>query len=157
MGMKDHGYWMERALDQALKARRMDEVPVGAIVVKEDRLIGEGFNSPISSRDPTAHAEMTALRQAAHRLNNYRITGAILYVTLEPCAMCVTAASHARVAKIVFGVPDEKTGALCSHRELFHSNMLLRRVMFQGGVKAAESRRLLQNFFKMKRKGAAKT
>ena len=154
MGIKDDAYWMGQALDQAVKARQLNEVPVGAVVVKEEQLIGKGYNSPITSQDPTAHAEIIALRQAAYKLNNYRIVDATLYVTLEPCAMCVAAASHARIANIVFGVADEKTGALCSHVELFHSKMLLSKMTFQGGIRADESRRLLQSFFKLKRKNA---
>jgi len=152
MGMKDNIYWMEQALAQAKKARDLDEVPVGAVVVYEERLIGEGFNASIRTSDPTAHAEIVALRQAANELNNYRLTGSVLYVTLEPCAMCVAAACHARVKKIIFGASDERMGCLSSNPNLLTSNVLLRQLNFQGGVRATESRQLLKVFFRQKRK-----
>ncbi len=149
--MNDHSYWMEQALVQARKARDLDEVPVGAVVVYEERLIGEGFNASILTSDPTAHAEIVALRQAANRLNNYRLTGSVLYVTLEPCAMCVAAACHARVEKVIFGASDERMGCLASNPILLTSNLLLRQLDFQGGIGATEARQLLRTFFRQKR------
>ena len=149
--MNDHSYWMEQALVQARKARDLDEVPVGAVVVYEERLIGEGFNASILTSDPTAHAEIVALRQAANRLNNYRLTGSVLYVTLEPCAMCVAAACHARVEKVIFGASDERMGCLASNPILLTTNLLLRQLDFQGGIGATEARQLLRTFFRQKR------
>jgi len=152
MGVKDDIYWMGRALVQARKARDLDEVPVGAVVVYEERLIGEGFNTSIRTSDPTAHAEIVALRQAAKGLNNYRLTGSVLYVTLEPCAMCVAAACHARVKEVIFGASDKRMGCLSSNPNLLTSNVLLRQLNFQGGVRATEARQLLKVFFGQKRK-----
>src|SRR6476620_10112086 len=102
---------MRRALELAREAARVGEVPVGAVIVHRDEVIAEGFNRPISPKDPTAHAEMVALRAAAARLDNYRLTGTTLYVTLEPCAMCAGAMVHARVQRLVFGAPDPRAGA----------------------------------------------
>lgn len=150
--MRDDAYWMEQALVQAQKARELDEVPVGAVVVYENQLVGEGFNCPIRSLDPTAHAEVVAIRKAAAKQGNYRLTGSILYVTLEPCAMCVAAACAARIQRIVFGAVDEKMGSLTSDSSLLMSGVLLRKLTFEGGIKAAESRQLLQAFFRQKRR-----
>jgi tRNA(adenine34) deaminase len=142
---------MRAALAEALKARAAGEVPVGAVVVLADRVIGAGFNQPISSRDPTAHAEVMALRAAAAAAGNYRLTGATMYVTVEPCLMCVGAMVHARIGLVVFGAPEPKAGALQSMTRAHELEGLNHRLEAQGGVLEAESRDLLQAFFKDRR------
>lgn len=151
MGIKDDTYWMECALGQAKRAGKRDEIPIGAVVVYENQLIARGFNRPISSNDPTAHAEMIALRAAARKLKNYRLEGCTLYVTVEPCAMCAAAASHARLARLVFATKNVKTGALLSRGNLLGTNMLLRKFTIESGLKSNEARQLLQSFFLSKR------
>lgn len=139
-----HEQFMRLALAQALKARDADEVPIGAIVVLDDRVIGEGFNRPISSHDPTAHAEVIALRAAAASVANYRLTGAKIYVTVEPCLMCVGAMVHARVGLVVFGATEPKAGAIRSMTQAHELAGLNHRLEILGGVLEAESRDLLQ-------------
>jgi len=142
---------MERALALARRAEAAGEVPVGAVVVRGGELLGEGWNRPISRRDPTAHAEVVALRAAAAAAGNYRLPGATLYVTLEPCLMCAGALVHARVARLVFGAPDPKTGAAGSRLDAFALPFLNHRVEVAGGVLAAECGRLLRAFFEARR------
>jgi tRNA(adenine34) deaminase len=142
---------MRAALAEALKARAAGEVPVGAVVVLGDRVIGAGFNQPISSHDPTAHAEVMALRAAAAAAGNYRLTGATMYVTVEPCLMCVGAMVHARVGLVVFGAPEPKAGAIQSMTRAHELAGLNHRLEALGGVLEAESRDLLQVFFKDRR------
>ena len=142
---------MRAALAEALKARAAGEVPVGAVVVLGDRVIGAGFNQPISSHDPTAHAEVMALRAAAAAVGNYRLTGATMYVTVEPCLMCVGAMVHARVGLVVFGAPEPKAGAIQSMTRAHELAGLNHRLEALGGVLEAESRELLQAFFKVRR------
>lgn len=142
---------MRLALAQAEKAREAGEVPVGAVVVLGDRVIGEGFNQPISSHDPTAHAEVIALRAAARSLGNYRLTGATMYVSVEPCLMCVGAMVHARIGLVVFGAPEPKAGAVQSMTRAHELAGLNHRLDVLGGVLEAESRALLQAFFKDRR------
>ena len=142
---------MRAALAEALKARAAGEVPVGAVVVLGDRVIGAGFNQPISSHDPTAHAEVMALRAAAAAVGNYRLTGATMYVTVEPCLMCVGAMVHARVGLVVFGAPEPKAGAIQSMTRAHELAGLNHRLEALGGVLEAESRDLLQAFFKDRR------
>jgi len=142
---------MRLALAQAARARDAGEVPVGAVVVLDDRVIGEGFNQPISSHDPTAHAEVIALRAAAASVTNYRLTGATLYVTVEPCLMCVGAMVHARIGFVVFAAPEPKAGALQSMTRAHELAGLNHRLDVLGGVLEAESRDLLQAFFKDRR------
>lgn len=148
--MTDADY-MGVALDLAREAARLDEVPVGAIVVKDGAIIGRGFNQPISCSDPTAHAEVMAIRDAAQRLGNYRLPGCTLYVTLEPCAMCIGAIFHARIARVVFGARDPKTGAAGSVIDLFAEERLNHHAMIEGGVRAEECGALLSNFFAARR------
>lgn len=143
--------FMRHALDLACRAREAGEVPVGAVIVLDGVTIGEGFNAPISSADPTAHAEIRALRAAAAQLGNYRLPGSTLYVTLEPCAMCVGAILHARVARVVFGAPDPKTGAAGGVIDLFAVERLNHHAQVQGGVLAQECGALLRAFFREKR------
>ena len=144
---------MEQALEQARTALAAGEVPVGAVVVSADgKIVGRGFNHPISSQDPTAHAEIMALREAAREVNNYRLTGMTLYCTLEPCVMCAGAIVHARIAKLVFGVHDPKAGAAGSIYNVVADPRLNHHPEVVTGVREAECRQLLQEFFIWKRK-----
>lgn len=142
---------MRRALAQAAYARQVGEVPVGAIVVLDGRVIGEGFNQPISAVDPTAHAEVIALRAAAREVGNYRLTGSVMYVTVEPCIMCVGALIHARVKEVVFGAPEPKAGALVSVVRAHETPGLNHRLEVAGGVLEEECRRTMQSFFEERR------
>lgn len=142
---------MRAALAQALRARALGEVPVGAVLVLDGEIVGAGCNQPISARDPTAHAEIVALRDAARRLGNYRLPGSTLYVTLEPCAMCCGALMHARVARVVFGARDAKTGAAGSVIDLFAETRLNHHATVEGGLLAAECGLLLTEFFAARR------
>ncbi len=146
--------WMTFALEQARLAEQQGEVPVGAVVVKDGEIVGRGFNRPIGSHDPSAHAEMEALRDASQRLGNYRLTDCDLYVTLEPCAMCSGAIFHARIRHVVFGAPDPKTGVAGSVMNLYESTELNHHADVRGGVLANESAALLQSFFAARRKAA---
>ena len=149
--MNDDLKWMQRAYELAQKAKEQDEVPVGAVIVHENKIIGEGWNQPISSNDPTVHAEIIALRQAGQALNNYRLPDATMYVTLEPCAMCAGALIHARLAKLIYAADDPKTGACGSVFNLLQTNELNHKVEIEKGVMEDESRSLIQGFFKEKR------
>ena len=142
---------MRRALELAQKARDEGEVPIGAVIAMDHDIIGEGYNRPIAEHDPTAHAEVQALRNAARRRGNYRLPGAVLYVTLEPCAMCAGAIMHARIARVVFGAVDPKTGACGSIVNLFAESRLNHHADVQGGVLAEECGALLQAFFASRR------
>ncbi len=142
---------MRLALAEALKARDAGEVPVGAIVVVDDAVAGTGFNQPISSNDPTAHAEIVALRAAAARLGNYRLTGCTLYVTVEPCLMCVGAMVHARVGHVVFGATEPKAGAVVSMARAHELTGLNHRLEVTGGVLEDECRQVMQEFFRSRR------
>ena len=144
---------MALALVEAEKAREAGEVPVGAVVVAADRLIGAGFNRPISSIDPTAHAEVVALRDAATVEGNYRLTGATLYVTTEPCLMCVGAMVHARIGLVVYGTAEPKSGALVSTIRAHETPGLNHRIEALGGVLEEECRNLIQVFFRERRSG----
>ena len=143
----DDAYWMEQALEQAQRARAVGEVPVGAVLVADGRVIGAGHNAPVSARDPTAHAEIGALRAAAEARGNYRLPGSVLYVTVEPCTMCVGAIVHARVARVVFAAAEPKAGA----SDLFADARYNHRVAVTGGVLAEECGALLSAFFRSRR------
>lgn len=143
--------WMQRALQLAAQAEAVGEVPVGAVIVKNDTLVAEGFNQPIGAHDATAHAEIVALRRAGEALGNYRLVDTTLYVTLEPCSMCVGAMIHARVAKVVFGASDPRTGALGGAFDLQQAGRHNHRFDVVSGVLADSSRQLLQNFFRVRR------
>jgi tRNA(adenine34) deaminase len=143
--------FMRRALDLAREAEALGEVPVGALVVLNGDVVGEGYNCPITANDPTAHAEVQALRAAAQALRNYRLPGSTLYVTLEPCVMCVGAILHARVARVVFGASDPKTGACGSVVDLFTEAKLNHHAEVEGGVLADECGRQLRDFFARRR------
>ena len=142
---------MREALLLARQAAALDEVPVGAVVEQDGKIIGRGFNQPIGRSDPTAHAEIMALRDAAGFLGNYRLPGCTLYVTLEPCAMCVGAIMHARIARVVYGAVDPKTGACGSVIDLFAESRLNHHTEVFGGVLAEECGGLLSGFFSARR------
>ena len=142
---------MRYAFRLAQIAEQQGEVPVGAIVVKNDQCIAEGWNSSIATHDPTAHAEMMALRKAGLALENYRLTGATLYVTLEPCVMCMGAISHARVKRLVFGAFDPKRGAVCHALSLSDASFLNHRINWVGGILEIDCSELLRDFFRARR------
>jgi tRNA(adenine34) deaminase len=143
--------YMQHALGLATRAEEEDEVPVGALVVLNGEILGEGWNQPIGSHDPTAHAEIIALRAAAAKLGNYRLTGATLYVTLEPCPMCAGAMVHARVARVVYGAADPLAGSAGTVFDLLNAAALNHRADVQGGVLAEECRQRLKMFFQSRR------
>ena len=151
-----HPHFMRQALEQARAAAACGEVPVGAVVVRNGEVIGRGRNSPLSALDPTAHAEVLALREAAQALGNYRLEGCTLYVTLEPCAMCSGAMLHARIARVVFGARDPKTGCCGSVTDLFALPFNHHPVV-ERGLRAEEAQALLQAFFlRLREQRAAK-
>ena len=143
--------FMQQALEQAGLAALVGEVPVGAVIVRNGEVIARAFNQPITNHDPSAHAEMLALRQAALSEENYRLPGATLYVTLEPCTMCAGAMLHARVDRIVYGAADSKTGAAGSVLDVFSSKQINHQTVVEGGVMAQECGQLLRDFFKERR------
>lgn len=143
--------WMNYALQLAAKGEAIGEVPVGAVIVQNNSVIGEGFNQPISSRDPTAHAEIIALRQAATQVQNYRLVGSTIYVTLEPCTMCVGALVHARIARLVFGTAETKAGAVVSKSQLLDNDYFNHRVDYVGGLMAQQCQHQLSHFFAARR------
>jgi tRNA(adenine34) deaminase len=144
-------HWMRLALEQAQLGAAAGEVPVGAVLVREGRLLAAGYNRPIASHDPTAHAELEVLRAAAQESGNYRLVGTTLYVTIEPCTMCCGALVHARVARLVFGAAEPRAGAVCSHFGLLDAEVYNHRVSWQGGVLAADCAALMTDFFRKKR------
>jgi tRNA(adenine34) deaminase len=150
-GWRTDADFMHQALDLARRAESQNEVPVGALVTLGGEVIGEGWNRPVASHDPTAHAEIIALRSAAAGRNNYRLTDASLYVTLEPCAMCIGAALNARIARVVFGAWDPKAGACGSVFDLCREPRIAHRIDIFGGVCADESKELLRLFFEARR------
>ena len=142
---------MNIALQLAEKAANAAEVPVGAVIIREDEIIGKGFNCPISTNDPTAHAEIIAIRNAASNSGNYRLNETTLYVTVEPCAMCAAAISNARIKQVVYGCEEPKSGALVSSGKILEGNMLGWKFSHRGGVLADEARELMQSFFAARR------
>ena len=146
----DHQF-MQQAIEQAQLAAVAGEVPVGAVLVRDGQVIAKGFNKPIGNHDPSAHAEMLAIREAAKTEENYRLPGSTLYVTLEPCAMCSGAILHARVDRVVFGAPDPKTGAAGSVLDVFSSKQINHQTSVEGGVMSEECGQLLRSFFKERR------
>ena len=147
----DDEAFMRSALDLAACAAELGEVPVGAVLVMNGEVLGQGYNHPIAAHDPTAHAEIQALREAAQRVGNYRLPGATLYVTLEPCVMCAGAIMHARVARVVFGAPDPKTGACGSVVDLFSESRLNHHAQVRGGILGDACGALLREFFAARR------
>jgi len=146
-----HERFMREALQLAAEAERAGEVPVGAVVVVDGEIIGRGFNRPISTHDPTAHAEIVALREAARQVGNYRLSGAALYVTIEPCLMCVGALVHARIETLVYGAPEPKAGAVESTQRAHEHAALNHRLHVVAGVLAAECAEVVREFFRLRR------
>jgi len=142
---------MKEAIVQAKKALKKGEVPIGAVVVLGDEIIGKGHNQPITKKDPTAHAEIIALKEASNRLENYRLNEAIIYTTLEPCLMCAGALVHARIKKIIFAAQDTKSGVVVNNGGLIQSEFLNHKVSFEGGILEKEASKLLKDFFLEKR------
>jgi tRNA(Arg) A34 adenosine deaminase TadA len=145
-------YWMSLAYQQALKAQEHDEVPVGAVVVSNEQLIASGYNSPISSNDPSAHAEVNAVRNACELLENYRLTDATLYVTLEPCTMCLGLLIHSRVRRLVYAAPEPKAGVVNSRLTLLDEDFYNHKIECRSGVLVEQCSELLSNFFHQRRK-----
>jgi len=148
---EDDEKWMLHAIKLAEHAESIGEVPVGAVIVKDNKIISEGWNQPITSNDPTAHAEVIALRAAAQAVENYRLVDTTLYVTLEPCAMCAGALIHARVQRVVFGATDPRTGAAGSMFNILNTTKLNHTIEIEHGVLENECAQLLKDFFKKKR------
>ncbi len=144
-------HWMQHALQLAAKAEALGEVPVGAVVVKDGQVVGEGWNQPIVSHDPSAHAEIMALRDAAQRLQNYRLPDCELYITIEPCTMCAGAIVHARIGRVVFAAPEPKAGAVLSNGKVFDAEHVNHRVEYLGGVCETEASGQIQAFFQRRR------
>ena len=144
-------YWMAHALSLAERAQKYNEVPVGAVIVKENKIIGEGWNQPIASKDPTAHAEIQAIRMACLHQSNYRLPGTTLYITLEPCLMCAGAIVHTRISRVLFAAKEPKTGAAGSCFDIFNENKLNHSVKCEQGLLAEESSKILKQFFKARR------
>jgi len=151
MSINIYEYWMRKALNQAKKAEEINEVPVGAIVVLDEKIIAASHNMPIVSNDPTSHAEINAIRDASIKINNYRLSGATLYVTLEPCIMCYGAIINSRISKLVFGAFDSKNGVNRSIIKLHEKNYFNHTPEVEGGVLEEECSLILKNFFKGKR------
>ena len=143
--------FMSRALELAQRAAEYSEVPVGAVIVHQGNIVGEGYNQPISSCDPTAHAEVVAMRQACVSLNNYRLTGCELYVTIEPCTMCVGAMVHARIRRVIFGALEPRAGALKSQLQLMEHGPYNHSIVWDGGVLAEQCGAMMADFFRQKR------
>ena len=150
--MSTDEFYMAKALQLAEQAGAIGEVPVGAILVKDGEIVGEGFNQPISGCDPTAHAEIVAMRNAAKNLNNYRLNDCDLYVTIEPCTMCVGAMVHGRIRRVLFGALEPRAGALQSQLQLMDQSHYNHSIEWQGGVLAQECGDLISSFFRRKRK-----
>ncbi|ENX08006.1 MULTISPECIES: tRNA adenosine(34) deaminase TadA [Acinetobacter] len=145
-------YWMQLAYEQAALAAEQGEIPVGAVIVSQNQVIGRGYNAPISLNDPTAHAEIVALREACQNLKNYRLPeDAVLYVTLEPCTMCVGALVHSRISRVVFGTNEPKAGSLVSARKLFETGYYNHVFLFDSGCMQQQCAEQLSAFFKLRR------
>ena len=149
--MNTHEEWMQYALQLAKKSEQRDEVPVGAIIIYKNEIIGEGWNQSISSNNPTAHAEIIALQDAGEKIGNYRLLDSTMYVTLEPCVMCAGALVHARIAKLVYAVDDQKTGACGGVFNMVQAEELNHNIEIKKGVLEKECQALIKNFFKEKR------
>ncbi len=147
----NHEFWMREALQLARQAEEHDEVPVGAVVVKDNEIVGRGYNRPISSSDPSAHAEIVAMRDAAQRLQNYRLVGCTLYVTIEPCTMCAGAMVHARIKRLVYGAKEPKSGVIDSNAQLLQSEFLNHRIEEIGAVLETECSTMISKFFSQRR------
>jgi len=144
-------YWMKQALIEAEKSLLINEVPIGAVIVLDDKIVGRGHNKPILNNDPTSHAEIEAIRDASENIKNYRLTGADIYVTLEPCTMCYGAIVHARISNVFFGARDEKSGVCGSCENISHKKYFNHRPFITGQIMAEECSIILKDFFKSKR------
>ena len=144
--------WMKIAISEANIAKNKGEIPVGAVIIQNDKLLAKAHNKPILNHDPTAHAEVEVLRKAGKKLKNYRLSKSTLYVTLEPCAMCLGAIMHARIERIVFGASDSKTGVCGSKADLTSEAFFTHKLEVDGGVLEEENKEILQSFFKSRRK-----
>lgn len=144
-------FFMQQALKQARKGAELGEVPVGAVLVQQGKIIGEGFNQPISQHDPSAHAEVVAIRSAAQAVSNYRLKDTTLYVTLEPCSMCAGLLVHARINRLVFAAKEPRAGVIISQEQFFNKTFLNHHLLVEGGLLAEESAELLKHFFKQRR------
>jgi tRNA(adenine34) deaminase len=144
-------FWMQRAIELAREAEKQGEVPVGAVLVKDNQVVGEGYNAPIATHDPSAHAEIQAIRAAASALGNYRLLNTTLYVTVEPCVMCAGAIVHARIGELVYGASEPRSGAAGSVFNLLQSDTLNHQVTIRSGVLKEECASLLKNFFQQRR------
>jgi len=151
MGITSDEAWMRYAIRLAQRAEQQGEVPVGAVIVKNNRCLAEGWNNAIKTHDPTAHAEIMALRGAGLALENYRLIDTTVYVTLEPCVMCMGALSHARIKRLVFGAFDPKRGAVCNALSLTDASFLNHKIEWQGGVLETECSEMLKDFFRARR------
>ncbi|MBA1263263.1 tRNA adenosine(34) deaminase TadA [Stutzerimonas stutzeri] len=149
-------YFMREALALAAEGAVLGEVPVGAVLVQDGRIIGRGYNCPISRHDPSAHAEMVAIRDAASQLENYRLPGSTLYVTLEPCSMCAGLIVHSRIRRVVYGATEPKAGVALSRGQFFAQDFLNHRVLVEGGVLADECGAVLSDFFRQRRQQASR-
>jgi tRNA(adenine34) deaminase len=149
--MNEDEKWMQIAIREANLAKNKGEVPVGAIIIQNNRIIAKAHNSPISKNDPTAHAEVLAIRNASKKLQNYRLPGTTLYVTLEPCAMCLGAVIHARINRIVFGTSDPKSGVCGSTANLTSEAFFNHKIIVNGGILEQDCKKILQSFFKLRR------
>jgi tRNA(adenine34) deaminase len=154
--MNEDEKWMQIAISEANLAKSKDEIPVGAVLIQNNELIAQAHNQPISHNDPTAHAEIQVLRIAAKQQQNYRLVGSTIFVTLEPCAMCLGAMMHARIKRIVFGASDPKTGVCGSCANLTSEAFFNHKISVLGGILEKESKEILQSFFKLRRKEQAK-
>ena len=152
MAINTHVHWMNQALELAQQAATENEVPVGAVLVSNNKIIGQGFNQPISASDPTAHAEIMAIRQAASVVGNYRLPQTTLYVTIEPCTMCVGAIVHARISHLVFGAREPRAGAVVSQGTLLDAGHYNHQVQVTEGVLAEQCGALMRSFFESRRK-----
>jgi len=148
---KIHKFWMQKALEEAEKSLLKNEVPVGAVIVFEGEIIGRGHNQPILKKDPTSHAEIEAIRNASEKIKNYRLKGADLYVTLEPCAMCFGAIVHSRISNIFYGADDQKSGVCGSCEDLSEKKYFNHKPYITGHIMAKECSKILKDFFKAKR------
>jgi tRNA(adenine34) deaminase len=150
--MNNDEKWMKIAISEANLARNEGEIPVGSVLILNDKLIAKAHNKPILNHDPTAHAEVEVLRKAGKKLKNYRLSGSTLYVTLEPCIMCLGAIMHARIDRVVFGASDPKTGVCGAKTNLTSETFFTHKIIVDGGVLEAKNKEILQSFFKSKRK-----
>jgi len=152
MLLKDDEHWMGIALSLAASARDMDEVPVGAVVVRDNEIIGEGFNQTLNLNDPSAHAEIMALRDAARKVENHRLVDACLYVTIEPCTMCAGALIHARIGRLVYGAKEPRAGAIESSIQVLDNPSLNHKLEVTSGIREDEASEMMSTFFQSKRK-----